>query len=145
MKSTNKLLWVFIFLFLEILAWNYRTCQVFAEKDNFLKASVSYHVPMIFISNLDDFPWENCVLQLNPDSRESSYFFMIDRLDFRPFNQRQVMMGEVYNAGKVKEIDSSQFVTKSGLKFDPNTMKPLTMLISCHIPNGELSWSGDVT
>ena len=84
-----------------------------------LSASVSYDSPQFTITNNDSFDWRNIKFTLNSD-----YTLTYPRLSART----------TYTMGAM------QFTKSDGTMFNPFTMKPLNMSISCETPDGNRGW-----
>jgi hypothetical protein len=90
-----------------------------STKTKDLSPSVSFDGTQFTITNNDSFGWSNIKFTLN-SNYELSYSFLFPK--------------STYTVGAM------QFTKSDGTRFNPFTMKPLNMSISCELAGGEKGW-----
>jgi hypothetical protein len=72
------------------------------------------------ITNNDSFAWSNCKLEINSKVFGSGYTYV----------------GANIAAGATYSVGALQFANGDGQRFNPFTLKPQNLSISCNTPNG---------
>jgi len=86
-----------------------------------LNASVSFTGNQFVITNNDTFSWTNVKLEINSQLLKSGY----------KLNANVISAGHTYTVGAM------QFAKSDGTKFNPWSMKALSISIFCDTPRGE--------
>ena len=91
-----------------------------------LNASVRFTGTQFIITNNDSFDWRNVELEINPGLLKSGY----------KLNAGLMSTGETYTVGAM------QFAKPDGTRFNPLSVKPQSISISCDAPKGKGFYSG---
>ncbi len=94
-----------------------------------LNASVRFTGTQFIITNKDSFNWRNVELEINPGLLKSGY----------KLNAGLMSAGETYTVGAM------QFAKPDGTRFNPLSIKPQSISISCDTPKGKGFYSGKWT
>lgn len=91
-----------------------------------LKASVRFTGTQFIITNNDSFDWKNVELEINPGLLKSGY----------KLKAGLISTGQTYTVGAL------QFAKPDGTRFNPFSIKPQSISISCDTPRGKGFYSG---
>lgn len=91
-----------------------------------LNASVRFTGTQFIITNNDSFDWRNVELEINPGLLKSGY----------KLNAGLMKAEQTYTVG------ASQFAKPDGTRFNPFSIKPQSISISCETPRGKGFYSG---
>lgn len=91
-----------------------------------LNASVKFTGTQFIITNNDSFDWRNVELEINPGLLKSGY----------------KLNAGVMSAGHTYTVGALQFAKPDGTRFNPFSIKPQSISISCDTPRGEGFYSG---
>lgn len=92
-----------------------------------LEASIKFTGTQFIITNNDSFDWKNVELEINPGILKSGY----------------KLNAGLISAGKTYTVGAMQFAKPDGTRFNPFSIKPQSMSISCDTPKGKGFYSGE--
>jgi len=91
-----------------------------------LNAVVQFSGTQFIITNNDSFDWSNVELEINPGMLKSGY----------KLNAKLMSAGQTYTVGAM------QFAKPDGTRFNPFSIKPQSISISCNTQKGKGFYSG---
>lgn len=91
-----------------------------------LQAHVRFTGTQFIISNNDDYDWTNVKIEINSGVLRGGYEYKAQRLE----------------AGHSYTIGAMQFTKGDGTRFNPITIKPKEVFISCDTPHGKRYYGG---
>jgi hypothetical protein len=91
-----------------------------------INAAVRFTGTQFIITNNDSFDWKNVELEINPGLLSSGY----------------TLRSDIMKAGQTYTVGALQFAKPDGTRFNPFTVKPQSIGISCATPRGDGYYSG---